>query len=341
MMESTVFEFLTSIIKTNIGPLISTPSGFSKRNCMMCSSRGHNPDKRQRFGIKIDNDSIAMNCFNCKFSAGWQPGKNLSDNFINFLQEINVSGYDIKKAQFETFKQNKSSLSSPIFVKDRLVDKWKTSIELPPESMTFKEWISHNCTDNNFLQAAQYAIERNFYDSEKLYWSPSSLQQMNRRILIPFYYNGNIVGYTGRFYKDLKNKDIPKYINNIPHNLIYNLDEQIEKNKYLIICEGVLDAMLTTGISPLGSISQDQIDLINRLDKKIIVSPDRDKTGEELVEVAINEGWGVSFPKWNRNVKDAAKAVEVYGRIATVQSIIESVEYNKVSIRVKRNLDNT
>ena len=93
----TPYDLLVGVITQHIGVLKPTPSGFSKRNCMMCSSRGHNPDTRERFGINMSGNAIGMNCFNCKFHAGWEPGKTLSKDFIEFLKVLGVPTADIKK----------------------------------------------------------------------------------------------------------------------------------------------------------------------------------------------------------------------------------------------------
>ena len=45
------------------------------------------------------------------------------------------------------------------------------------------------------------------------------------------------------------------------------------------------------------------------------------------------------FPNWGDGVKDAGNAVMKYGRIGTVSSILQSVEYNKLKIELKWSLD--
>ena len=337
---SNVSEQLTNLILSHVGPLTNTPSGFRKRNCMMCYKRGHRPDTRSRFGIKLEPESIGMKCFNCNFSAGWNSERSLSKDFIDFLREINITDFEIRKIQFEIFKYSKDSHEEIYIcpVEKDITDKWET-VELPESTKTLGEWISANCTDANFLQCIKYVTERGLFNKDELYWTPSKNKQMHKRILLPFTYKGNVVGYTGRYYKDIKSNLLPKYTNHMPAGFLFNLDKQVHDNKYLIVCEGVFDAFLMHGVSSLGSINEDQIKLINGLNKVVIVSPDRDKDGTELIEVALENGWAVSFPKWGRGIKDAAKAVEVYGKIFTAQSIIQYAEYRKFNIKLKRRMD--
>jgi hypothetical protein len=69
------------------------------------------------------------------------------------------------------------------------------------------------------------------------------------------------------------------------------------------------------------------------------VCPDRDKSGKSLVDAAIANGWEVSFPNWANDVKDVGKAVQCYGRLLTLQSILISTIENPTKIMVKRRLD--
>ena len=54
----------------------------------------------------------------------------------------------------------------------------------------------------------------------------------------------------------------------------------------------------------------------------------------DTVNVAIKHGWSVSFPEWEDDVKDASDAVEKYGRLFTVKSVLESVETNTTKIKI-------
>ena len=67
----------------------------------------------------------------------------------------------------------------------------------------------------------------------------------------------------------------------------------------------------------------------------MILCPDRDKPGKELIDEALALGWEVSFPPWYKDVKDAADAVQRYGRLATVASIIKHATSNKIKAQVK------
>jgi len=335
-----IAEILKDTILLHLGRLKSTPKGWLTRNCMLCHTQGHSLDKRGRFGLLIEPDgSIAINCFNCGFDVVWKPGDELTEKFRLFLREAGIPSEDIMKLNFQAFKEAKNlSDGKQLILKGAVTHKW-TPRELPKNSKPILELLENGCNDTNFLNVVNYAIRRQLTNLEDFYWSPEKTHLFSRRLILPFYYNDNIVGYTGRFYKDDNNKSIPKYLNQMPDSYIYNLDAQHDDRKYVILCEGVFDAYFTDGISPINSsINNDQIDIINNLGKIIIVCPDKDKDGDEFIKIAIEQGWHVAFPEWGRGVKDPAKAVELYGRILTVKSIIDSAESYSTKIQLKWSL---
>ena len=90
------------------------------------------------------------------------------------------------------------------------------------------------------------------------------------------------------------------------------------------------------GIAVQGNhVTAEQAHLINKLNKRVIVCPDRDNAGKEFIEQALTLDWEVSFPPWHTDIKDAADAVLKYGRLATVSSIIQHATGNQLKARVK------
>lgn len=324
-------ELLRDLLHQHLGKLDSTPSGYWKRNCPMCVIMGAGEDKRKRFGIKFDyNGSIGINCFNCNFSCGWSHGKMLSKNFILLFKTLGLPEKDIKILQFEIYR-HKNEL--PEFVGNTLLSKiyWKT-IKLPGNSLSIQTWLDNNCTDDYFIESVDYLRSRkldSFFDV--LQWTPDN----RSRIILPFLHRNRIVGYCSR--KNNDNEGGIKYLNTNPHNYIFNLDIQIKKNrKYVILFEGVFDALVMDGISTLGNhISSEQIQIINSLDKEVIICPDFDKSGEELVNIAIQNRWKVSYPPWFEKYKDASAAYKEYGKLLTLHSIVNSIESSKLSISMK------
>lgn len=344
-----IIDIIKDAILSNIGPLKQAPKGWNKRCCMLCHTQGHGKDTRNRFGIQFNPNSIALNCFNCGFSAAYTDGKSLSKNFKFFLTHLNIDDRFIKEIEFEIFK-NSNHISSTREGDDEspenrefrlksLFQKW-TPMPLPKDSLSIKEWLENRLDDPQFLKVAEYAISRKLFNLDEFYWSPIKEHNLNQRIIIPYYYKNRIVGFTSRIYYDTNEKIIPKYYQQCPTDFVYNLDNQQDwQRKYVIVTEGVLDAYMVDGVAILGEVGQSKVDIINRLQKEVIVCPDKDKKGWDLVEVAIENNWAVSFPKWDIKVKDAAAASNKYGRLLTTYSIISSAVKGKDRIRLTWNIE--
>ena len=117
------------------------------------------------------------------------------------------------------------------------------------------------------------------------------------------------------------------------------MDAQDWTRKFVIVTEGPFDAIAVSGVSILGSeINDIQRELINGLNRQVIVVPDRDAPGEKLVNQAIEFGWSVAFPEWDKTISDVAEAVLKYGRLFTIQSILSSTESSKLKIDLKRKM---
>ena len=75
--------------------------------------------------------------------------------------------------------------------------------------------------------------------------------------------------------------------------------------------------------------------IVDKLNKDIIVVPDRDKAGSKLVERAIELGWHVSLPTWPDGINDIGDAVDKYGRLYTLHSIASEATDSALKIRLK------
>lgn len=333
-----ISQILKDTIFKHVPALKQIRSGWYTCNCPVCSYMGHSPDRKGRFGFKESPDgSFGINCFNCSFKARWNKGDLLGKQLIWFLENINISEEYIRELKFAAFREREEvdHIFAPSL--EEASSKWAYN-PLPEGSKTLIELANEDCQDVDFLDVAQYAISRNMPNLENLYWCPS--KEMKKRLIIPFEYRGFNVGYTARHNDVNRSLYTPKYLSDVPENYIYNLDAQHYDRKFTILVEGPIDAMMVSGIACLGNkLNKMQIDVINSLKKTIILCPDRDITGNPLIDVAIEQGWYVSFPKWESNIKDVAEASLKYGRVLTTKSILESVVSNPLKIYVSRKFD--
>ena len=147
--------------------------------------------------------------------------------------------------------------------------------------------------------------------------------------------DGKNVGYTARTIVDQK----PKYYHWHQSHYVFNTDYVKNSYKYCLVFEGNMDAILLNGVAVMtNTISPEQSIIINSLGKEVIVVPDQDEPGLELIDKALEYGYAVSFPKWEEGVKDANDAIIKYGKLFTLVSILNSVETSPAKIEIKKKI---
>ena len=120
-------------------------------------------------------------------------------------------------------------------------------------------------------------------------------------------------------------------------NYVFNTDKQLDDNPFVIVVEGPFDAMSVDGVSVMSNdCSEVQADIIDSLAREVIVVPDADKAGANLVKRAIEYGWSVSFPVWQEECKDINDAVVKYGKLFVLKSIIDARESSRLKIELMR-----
>ena len=319
VVSETVLTYLPSKRK-------QTPSGWLSFNAPCCHHNGHAADNRGRGGL-IDNadGGISYHCFNCGFKASWQPGRNFSHKLRRLLQWMGAPDDIINKVALEVMRENEG-----VQAKERIAELPSfNTVPLPDDAIKVADITDFN---KYSLAILEYMAQRRLnLDDTDYYWSPSL--GYRDRLIIPFYYEGNIVGWTGRSILEDKK---PKYLTEVQPGFVYGLDDQTYNKVFAIVCEGQIDAIHIEGCALGGSeISDQQSMLLNRLQKDIIVVPDRDKAGSKLVERAIELGWHVSLPTWPDGINDIGDAVDKYGRLYTLHSIASEATDSALKIRLK------
>jgi DNA primase len=157
---------------------------------------------------------------------------------------------------------------------------------------------------------------------------------MWKRFIIPCTYENKLVGYTARS-TDENSK--PKYHNSYDTGYVYGMDDQLPNAKFVIVTEGILDAMCIGGVGVLSNnASETQAEIIDTLAREVVLVPDRDSAGQKLIDDALEYGWSVSFPEWETDVKDINDAVVRYGKLFTLKSIIDAKQTMSLKINLMR-----
>ena len=303
----------------------TTPSGWTSFNAPCCHHNGSTADTRGRGGLISEGDTVSYHCFNCGYKASWQPGRGVSKKLRQLLVWLGTPDDAINKLTLDVMRINEG-----VEVKQRKIEiPTFETVPLPADAIKLTDITEFNKFS---LAILEYMSARNLnLDDTDYYWSPSL--GYRDRLIVPFFFEGRIVGWTARTI--LADKQ-PKYLTESQPGYVYGLDEQGYNKVFAIVCEGPVDAIHVDGCALTGSeIGDQQAILINRLAKDVIVVPDRDKAGSKLIEAAIERGWGVSLPEWNADIKDIGDAVSKYGRLYTLYSIASAAESSPLKIRLR------
>ena len=317
-----------------------TPSGWIAFNAPCCVHNGETQDKKKRGGVMNSADgTVSYHCFNCGYKASYVIGRRLTQRMRTFMSYLGIADDTIKKLAIEAMRHEESDI-----VRERKKFVSFKKKEMPKGTRSLGSWLEEytvgkipttqqNKIDNLLNYLASRGIGPDWYD---FMYSTDQYFNFDQRLIIPFYWRGDIVGYTGRLFEP---SEKVKYVTEVQPGYVFNMDAQDWSRKFVIVTEGPFDAITTSGVSILGSeINDIQRELIEGLNRKIIVVPDRDRPGEKLINQAIEFGWSVAFPEWHDSVEDTADAVLKYGRLFTIQSILKTTESNKFKIDLKRKM---
>ena len=296
-----------------------TPSGWISFNAPCCD------DKRQRGGFIVNaGDAVSYHCFNCGFKCSWQPGRHISQKMNQFMRNLNIPDDVISQLRLEALRlddNNTAEIRS-------IIPKFDIRA-LPLDSEPMEALLTN--PPDKLVPVLEYMIDRKIYPEDySFYWTPKV--GFSNRLIIPFLYKGEVVGWTARATNDAK----PKYLSEQQPGYVFNLDRQSDDREFVIVSEGPFDALSIDGCALLGAeIKDSQNWLLKQLNKELILVPDKDHEGPRTVEQAIEYGWSVSMPNWPEGIKDINDAVIKIGKVATLWLIVTAKESNALKIRLR------
>jgi hypothetical protein len=250
-----------------------------------------------------------------------------------FMRDLNIPDDIISQLRLEALRLDNNSTTEI----RNVIPKFDARA-LPMDARSFEEWQTFlKLTDEDyevpaaFYNVVEYLARRRidplaypFYHTNKI--------GFNNRIIIPFLYKGEIVGWTARAVNDAK----PKYLSEQQPGYVFNLDNQTDDREFVFVCEGPFDALSIDSCALLGAeIKDSQHWLLKQLGKEIVLVPDRDAAGKATLEQALELGWSVSMPDWPEDVKDVNDAVIKLGKLATLWLIVSAKESNNLKIQLR------
>jgi len=276
--------------------------------CPICGDSKKNKTKTRGYLYTVKAD-VNYRCHNCGASM----------TFSNFLKEIDPVVH--KQYVFERFKQGSTGrgtvVEEPIFKFE--APQFKTSIDLPLAST---------------VDVSRIYLEKRKLDPTKFYYAERFVEYVNShkqsldvkehpRIIIPLYYEKNLVGVQGR----TLNSNSVKYITTIFYDeapKIYGLDN-IRRDAPVFVTEGPFDStFLLNSIAMCGADSD--------VRKWGVSTPvwvyDNEPRSKEITERISNAiSRGDSVVIWPTNIEEK----DINDMILAghdVQSIVESNTYS-------------
>jgi hypothetical protein len=312
-----------------------TASGWISFNAVCCDHNGERADKRQRGGIKQSGDDWSYHCFNCGYKASFKLGRTLSYKARKLLNWFGVDSNSISAINLESLKHK--DLAEMVEARQEInvtvsFDKKELPAELRLVTVSDSEQIEY---------LRNRGIE---WDSYPFMISPEAKGRNSNRIVVPYTYEGSVVGWSARYL----DKRLPKYINEQQPGYVFGIDLQQDHWTQLIVVEGLFDAVSINGVAVLhNTVNDQQAQIIKQQHKQVTVVPDQDDAGLKLIDRAVELGWAVSIPDWPEHIKDVNDAVKHYGKLGTLITIMNSRETSKIKIemakrrlvkRVKKNI---
>ena len=285
--------------------------------CPLCGDSQKNKSKARGYLYQVKTNTN-FKCHNC--------GINIS--FNNFLKKIDINLH--REYTFEKFKSNHTGknfvVETPKFEFEKPV--FKTKINIPKAS------------ENE--RSANYLKNRNL-DPYKFYYTPKFKEWVNslvhtfdnleydeERIIIPIFYNKNMVGFQGRSLGPSKVKYITIMLDNDAPK-IYGLDE-VQKDKTVYITEGPFDSTFISNSIALCGADGD-------VDKWGIINPvwvydNEPRNSEILSRISRVIEMGQKVVIWPTSIKEKDINDMVLSGL-NVQEVIESNTYSGLEAKLK------
>jgi len=339
-MLNSIRDAVTQILphkrKTN------SSSGWISFNAPCCIHNGESSDTRGRGGLVMNPDGgVSYHCFNCQFKASYVPGRHLTYKFRKLLSWLGADENTVKRLVIDAIRIRELVAPETLVEAEEAEPVNFKARPLPEEAQTLMALntfytLNNDCdVPGGFHDSVVYLARREM-DLQKypFYWTPETQYNLHRRVIIPFTWRNEIIGYTARtFDEGVK----PKYHSSYEPNYVFNVDRQRPNDKFVIVVEGPFDAMAVDGVAVLSNeCSETQADIIDGLGREVIVVPDADRAGAKLVDQAVEYGWSVSFPVWQDTHKDVASAVEAFGKLFVIKSILSAKQSNRLKIELRK-----
>ena len=307
-------KLLRDLIEANIHLGRESATGFHSVRCESCH------DHTERAGFKFDGETVGYSCFNCgaKFRYEELSGK-LGSGARRILESFGLTREQINEVTASSFF-NKSNESKEITMEalKPQIKLYTPEIQLPPNSYP----LGSDFADELQTPLIEYLVNR-CIDPLEVNAHFSTNPKFLNRVIIPCMREGRVIFWQARtILKDVK----PRYASpSISKEAVLWGYDNLWKNydQPLFVTEGIFDAACINGAALLGSkLNASKLEVFRRCRRRKIVVVDRDANGGALAELALAEGWEITFVP--QGVSDVNQSVQKYGRLLTIWALLKN-----------------
>ena len=285
--------------------------------CPICGDSQKNKNKARGYLYQVKNNTN-FKCHNC--------GLNIS--FNNFLKQIDTTIY--KQYTFEKFKEGHTgknfTVEEPVFKFEE--PKFKPKLDLPKASM--------NADAKKYLEDRKLNPDNYYYTKKFKEWTNSLRQTFDDigkdepRIIIPMFYQNNLVGFQGRALGPSKVKYITIMLDDDAPK-IYGLDE-VQKSKTVYITEGPFDSTFIRNAIALCGADGDVAKW--GIDNCVWIYDNEPRNSEILSRISRVIGDGQKVVIWPSSIKEKDINDMILSGL-DVQNVVESNIYSGLEAKLK------
>lgn len=329
-------DFVLEFMMTNFSDVtVSRNNTHFHARCALCGDSKKSKQKK-RFHLTYYNDEkIVYHCFNC----------NETGNFIQLYARLNGISYKEARDAISSYDKRAEHVKKKIKEKPKKEEK-KVSVVSNLDGILLDCLAINSSTDSMVQRLSldkliDFKERRKIPDQFPLYVAYRG--KYKGRVIIPVIKNNSIVYFQGRA---LSNSLEPKYLNPTveKESIIFN-EECFDPNKYIIVTEGILDAMAlgTQGTACLGShITDEFLSRLFTLTKMgVIIALDNDVTGMmSTFNLITNSKFAnkLRYFKYPVKAKDMNEIV-VNHNIDDMYSFVVSCSHDKIKFSLLQKME--
>lgn len=279
-------------------PKVDEKRGHIEARCPFCGDSRTKPRAR-RFHIDPYKGTYIYKCFRCGESG----------NVISLYAYLSNCSYreaknylSDKKYDPDNIKNRLSNKASEVPQSENIKIDGDLDIDIQKDCFSLDDVPNSRIARNSIKKLINFKENRKIPDDLPIYFAHSG--RYKSRIIIPIYINNRLVYFQGRsIYNDIE----PKYLNpKVEKNkIILNIDN-FDPEKYIVICEGIIDAHMVgkQGTCVIGGyIDLNFINIVEKYTNKGVIicldNPKKDNNSYNVLKKLVFQ----NINKYKKNLK--------------------------------------